>query len=66
MRDIKRIKPFLDKFRELWESKEDFRFGQLVYRISAEMTNPDIFYQEEKEWLEAMEKVMIKDREDNL
>lgn len=31
MRDPNRIKPFLEKFEELWNLSPDKRFGQLVY-----------------------------------
>ena len=32
-REISRIEPMLDEFRELWEKYPDLRFGQLVCNI---------------------------------
>jgi len=60
MRDPERIKPFLEKFKELWLLSPDLRFGQLVYHIGRDMSR-DIFNIEEKEWLVAIEK-QINDR----
>lgn len=50
MRDINRIEPFLQKFKELWERSPDLRFGQLVYNLAQEMECIDIFFPEEDEW----------------
>ena len=52
MRDPKRIKPFLEKFEELWSLSPDLRFGQLVYSLKS----GDMFNVEDNEWLEEMEK----------
>lgn len=63
MRDIKRIEPFLEKFRELWELHSDLRFGQLVYIIAEKLNYSDIFFPEEKYWIEAIEKVINERKE---
>lgn len=52
MRDINRIKPFLEKFEELWEKYPDWRFGQLVVN----MFGNDPFYIEDEQSLERIEK----------
>lgn len=61
MRDIKRIDPFLKKLQELWEIFPDYRFGQIIYMLATEMGGHDINYQEEGEWLEAIERILNKD-----
>ena len=33
MRDINRIRPFLDKVAEVWERYPDLRFGQFVIDV---------------------------------
>ena len=58
MRDIKRIKPFLKKFQQLWEVYPDRRFGQLVYFLAEKLNYDDIFFPEESHWIEAIDKVL--------
>ncbi len=53
MRNINRIKPFLNELEKLWEAYPDLRFGQLVYLL-AEKLDCDIFFPEEERWLEAI------------
>lgn len=55
MRDIKRIKPFLEKVEELWRLYPDYRFGQLIYVMAESMKVLDIFYPEESEWETAIQ-----------
>jgi len=55
MRDKNRIKPFLNKIEELWLLHPDYRFGQIIYLL-ADKIGRDIFFPEEKEWLECIEK----------
>ncbi len=52
MRDINRIKPFLQELKELWTQYPDFRFGQLLTMIfdkSEDYLDP--FFPEEDQWL---------------
>jgi len=55
MRDKNRIKPFLAKLEEYWLKYPDLRFGQIIYLL-AEKIERDIFFPEEKEWLEHIQK----------
>lgn len=51
MRDPKRIKPFLEKIEQLWNSNPDLRFGQLVMAIAKTgESNPALFYMEDDEF----------------
>lgn len=59
MRDINRIKPFLLKIEQLWLQNPDFRFGQIIYLL-ANSIQRDIFFPEEKEWLEHIDKLLNK------
>ena len=55
MRDVKRIKPFLEKLGKIWETEvPDWRFGQLVSNLQRQYG--DLFYLEEDDFLEQMEK----------
>lgn len=56
MRDKKRIKPFLQKLEEFWLQNPDLRFGQIIYILADELGR-DIFYPEEKEWEEIINKL---------
>lgn len=60
MRDINRIEPFLKKIKDLWMQFPDYRFGQIIYVLASEMKVDDIFFPEEDEWLEAIERIMNK------
>lgn len=59
MRDPNRIKPFLNKLEELWERNSDLRFGQIIYLLADEIGR-DIFFPEEKEWLDCIQKSINK------
>ena len=53
MRDVNRIRPFLESVAEVWEKYPDLRFGQLVCDV---VTNETIrFYMEDDEMLEAFQ-----------
>lgn len=54
MRDKDRIKPFLEKVEQMWLLNPDMRFGQLIYLL-ADRIGRDIFFPEEKEWLEKIQ-----------
>lgn len=63
MRDINRIKPFLNKIEEFWKNEfPDLRFGQVIYIIAEELKHDDIFFPEEDEWLEAIQKIIDKSK----
>jgi uncharacterized protein YihD (DUF1040 family) len=59
MRDVKRIKPFLEKVEELWMQNPDLRFGQVIYLIADEIKR-DIFFPEEREWFDAIQREIDK------
>lgn len=44
MRDIDRIKPFMEELTKLWERVPDQRFGQLISNV---LRNRDPFYIED-------------------
>ena len=52
-RDIDRIEPFLDEFKDLWLSKPDLRFGQLVESLANKIAM-DSFYAEDDVWIKAI------------
>ena len=53
MRDVKRIRLFLESVAEVWETHPDLRFGQLVCNV---ITNETMrFYMEDDEMLEAFQ-----------
>lgn len=55
MRDEHRIEPFLVELGELWKKYPDLRFGQLVMNLQATISkNPDPFYTEDDQMLEAI------------
>jgi len=56
MRDINRIKPFLEKVGELWKRVPDWRFGQLMYNFLSEIGDP--FYLSEDEFIEKLDKYL--------
>ena len=54
MRDIDRIKPFLDEFGEIWKTNfPDWRFGQLMCNLQS-YVGSDLFYCEENKILEIL------------
>ncbi|KFZ25994.1 MAG: hypothetical protein KQ78_01959 [Candidatus Izimaplasma bacterium HR2] len=53
MRDINRMKLFLEKLEEQWKEFPDWRFGQLMYNFMSTMGDP--FYWEEEVFLEKLE-----------
>jgi len=56
MRNKERIEPFLKEVSELWKDMPDLRFGQIIYML-ADKLGRDIFFQEEDEWLKAIEEL---------
>ncbi len=56
MRDIKRIKPIIERIEKLWLENPDFRLGQLLMVItSTGEHNPKLFYMEDEEFLQKLE-----------
>ena len=54
MRDPKRIKPFLEKLGQLWETNcPDWRFGQLMVNFCGTLLRDPFFY-EEDEFIDAL------------
>lgn len=53
MRDINRMKLFLEKLEEEWKEVPDWRFGQLMCNFISTVGDP--FYWEEEEFLEKLE-----------
>ena len=64
MRNIKRIKPIIEKLEEIWNIHPDQRFGQLLGNvigdISSEEKLGDIFFPEDDEWLEYLDNYIKK------
>lgn len=65
MRDITRIRPFLEKIEELWKIHPDLRFGQLVVLMQYTGSVADIFHPEEDEWLQVINKLIEYKKDDN-
>ena len=62
MRDKYRIEPFLKEFGELWNKYPDLRFGQLVMNLQSIISkNPDPFYIEDDQMLQAIRSLGGKD-----
>lgn len=57
MRDKNRIKPFLEQLEQLWLQNPDLRFGQLIHLLANEIGR-DIFFPEEEEWIENINKLI--------
>lgn len=56
MRDVKRIKPFLERIEEVWTNHfPDWRFGQLMNNLQRYAEN-DLFYYEEDALIELLDK----------
>lgn len=55
MRDVKRIKPFMEKLGDIWEREvPDWRFGQLMVNVLNSFDR-DPFFIEEDEMLKKFE-----------
>ena len=48
MRDVKRIKPFLEEIEKLWEKVPDWRFGQLIVNVLGTCKKDPFFYEEDE------------------
>lgn len=62
-RDIKRIKPFLERLEKVWLNVPDWRFGQLMCNMLGSMSR-DPFFPEDDEMIEHFEKFFEKEKED--
>jgi len=62
MRSKERIKPFLEKIEEHWNKVPDWRFGQLISNFASWLGRRDIFFIEEDEFLELMDKYFSNHR----
>ena len=54
MRDINRIKPFMNELTEIWKEVPDWRFGQLIENLKRYMNVKDLFYIEDDKMLEIL------------
>ena len=57
MRDINRIKPFVEELERVWSELPDWRFGQLMSNFlgfAMTKTGRDIFFIEDYEMLEVL------------
>jgi uncharacterized protein YihD (DUF1040 family) len=54
MRDIKRIKPFLERLEKIWSKYPDLRFGQMVINYT-QMQHFDGYHIEDEEMITALE-----------
>ena len=60
MRDIKRIKPFMEKLTQLWESYPDMKFEQIIYILAEKIDCRDIFFPEEDKWIKAIDEELYR------
>lgn len=58
MRDVNRIKPFLDKFKVLWLKYPDLRFGQLAEILQRKSSYIELFSIEDDAMLKIIEKAI--------
>lgn len=57
MRNPARIRNFCNQLATLWENEcPDWRFGQLVMNVFGVRGNPDLFYVEENDFLDRVNK----------
>lgn len=61
MRDINRIEPLLNKFKEVWELHPDIRFGQMVYILTSET---DLFNVEDDKMLDIINQLLQIEKEE--
>ena len=54
MRDVNRIKPFLERIEEIWKKYPDLRFGQLINNVFGEQ-QVLFYYLEDFEIIEIIE-----------
>ena len=60
MRDLNRIKPFMEILTELWLESPDLRFGQLIHNIAYKVRKDgDIFNVEDDELLRELEVKLV-------
>lgn len=59
MRDIKRIKPFLDRLEIVWNKVPDWRFGQLMVNVLNSLPY-DPFYYDDNKLIQEFEKFFEK------
>lgn len=63
MRDVDRIKPFLEDIEKIWKEKcPDWRFGQLMFNFICESGDP--FYWEEEKFLTELKQYFEREVEE--
>ena len=60
MRDIKRIKPFMEELTRVWETVPDWRFGQFIVNTIGSMPK-DPFFPEDEEMISFIKGCFKKD-----
>ena len=60
MRDINRIDAFCDRLKEVWKENSDLRFFQLINNIMSYYNDSDMYYTEDDEAIDMIEKAMGK------
>lgn len=61
MRDIDRIPRILNTLRECWETVPDWRFGQFIENLKRGIGCEDMFYIEDEDFEEILEKLFPKE-----
>lgn len=64
MRNPNRIDEFCKKLAEIWHKVPDWRFGQLLINALQKTSLQAIFYIEDKELLQKIEKYFSEDKEE--
>lgn len=60
MRDINRIDAFCDRLKKVWKENSDLRFFQLINNIMSYYNDSDMYYTEDDEAIDMIEKAMGK------
>lgn len=60
MRDINRIDTFCDRLKEVWKTNPDLRFFQLINNIMSYYDDLDMYYVEDDEAINIIEKRVMR------
>lgn len=60
MRDPNRIYKFCNKIAEMWSEVPDWRFGQLISNLICDLDGATLFYMEDEELFQYLEKELEK------
>ena len=65
MRNTKRIPVILEMLEDIWVTKPDMRFGQIVHNLfQSRFTDRDMFHVEDSEFQEALFKIIEEYKND--